>query len=99
MARYHCESQRPQPSAQPARRSKPLPIKKSINLWAFPYPDTMSLAECFTLAKRAGFDGIEINFALDGEFSAESTDEEITETLNTEGKLEELAKIVKPTTS
>jgi hexulose-6-phosphate isomerase len=45
---------------------------KSINLWAFPYPDRMTLRECFQLAKDAGFDGVEINFALEGEFSAES---------------------------
>ena len=52
-------------------------MKKSINLWAFPYPDQMSLAQCFELAKDAGFDGVEINFALEGEFSAESSDAEI----------------------
>jgi hexulose-6-phosphate isomerase len=52
-------------------------MKKSINLWAFPYPDKMSLAQCFELAKDAGFDGVEINFALEGEFSAQSSDAEI----------------------
>jgi hypothetical protein len=52
-------------------------MKKSINLWAFPYPDQMSLQDCFQLAKDAGFDGVEINFALEGEFSAESTPDEI----------------------
>ena len=52
-------------------------MKKSINLWAFPYPDQWSLKECFELAKDAGFDGVEINFALEGEFSAESTEAEI----------------------
>ncbi|TVS10521.1 MAG: sugar phosphate isomerase/epimerase [Planctomycetaceae bacterium] len=52
-------------------------MKKSINLWAFPYPDKMSLEDCFRLAKDAGFDGVEINFALDGEFSAESTPDEL----------------------
>src|SRR5688500_5954437 len=52
-------------------------MKKSINLWAFPFPDKMSLVQCFELAKDAGFDGVEINFALEGEFSAESTDAEI----------------------
>ncbi|MEP3929916.1 MAG: sugar phosphate isomerase/epimerase, partial [Rhodopirellula bahusiensis] len=26
-------------------------FKKSINLWAFPYPDKMSLKECLQLAK------------------------------------------------
>ena len=52
-------------------------MKKSINLWAFPYPDKMSLKDCFQLAKDAGFDGVEVNFALEGEFSAESGVEEI----------------------
>jgi len=52
-------------------------MKKSINLWAFPYPQQMSLADCFKLAKDAGFDGVEINFALEGEFSADSKPGEI----------------------
>ena len=52
-------------------------MKKSINLWAFPYPDRMSLKECFQLAKDAGFDGVEVNFALEGELSAESSADEI----------------------
>jgi hexulose-6-phosphate isomerase len=54
-------------------------MKKSINMWAFPYPDKMSLAECFELAKDAGFDGIEVNYALEGEFSAKSQAGEIEE--------------------
>ncbi len=57
-------------TAAPAKRYA---MKKSINLWAFPYPQKMSLKECFQLAKDAGFDGVEINFALEGEFSAESS--------------------------
>lgn len=52
-------------------------MKKSINLWAFPYPQQWTLKECLQLAKDAGFDGVEINFALEGEFSAESTPGEI----------------------
>ena len=31
-------------------------MKKSINLWAFPYPDRMTLKECLELAKDAGFE-------------------------------------------
>ncbi len=54
-------------------------MKKSINMWAFPYPGTWTLKESLELAKDAGFDGLEINFALEGEFSAESTDAEIEE--------------------
>jgi len=33
---------------------------KSINLWAFPYPERMTLRECLQLAKDAGFDGIKL---------------------------------------
>ncbi len=52
-------------------------MKKSINLWAFPYPDKWSLKKCFQVAKDAGFDAVEPNFNLEGEFSADSSDEEI----------------------
>ena len=44
-------------------------MKKSINLWAFPYPERMSLEECLQLAKDAGFDGIELNYDLDNDLS------------------------------
>jgi len=46
-------------------------MKKSINLWALPYPDKMSLRECFELCKEAGFDGVEVNYALEGDLSPE----------------------------
>ncbi len=61
------------PTKQAPRRYD---MKKSINLWAFPYPDRMSLKECFQLAKAAGFDGVEVNFDEKGELSAESSDSE-----------------------
>ena len=61
-------------AAAPKRRYD---MKKSINMWAFPYPQKLSLEECFQLAKDAGFDGIEVNFTLEGEFSAESSPAEI----------------------
>lgn len=67
---------KPQP-----RKGKPAhhryEMKKSINLWAFAYPQQMSLEECFALAKDAGFDAVEVNFALEGELSAESKPAEI----------------------
>jgi hexulose-6-phosphate isomerase len=44
-------------------------MKKSINLWAFPYPDRMNLRECLQLAKDAGFDGIELNYDLENDLS------------------------------
>src|SRR5688572_10758642 len=49
-----------------ARRASPkrYEMKKSINLWAFPYPERMNLKDCLQLAKDAGFDGIELNYDL-----------------------------------
>jgi hexulose-6-phosphate isomerase len=47
-------------------------MKKSINLWAFPYPSRMSLSDCLRLAKDAGFDGIELNYDLDNDLSPKS---------------------------
>ncbi len=44
-------------------------MKKSINLWAFPYPARMSLRECLQLAKDAGFDAIELNYDLENDLS------------------------------
>jgi hexulose-6-phosphate isomerase len=52
-------------------------MKKSINMWAFPYPDKWTLRECLELAKDAGFDGVELNFDLEGDLSAESSPEQI----------------------
>src|SRR5688572_21079993 len=54
---------------KPARDApkKKYPFKKSINLWAFPYPDRMSLEQCLQLAKDAGFDGIELNYDLESD--------------------------------
>jgi len=52
-------------------------MKKSINLWALPYPDQMSLQECLQLCKDAGFDGVEINYALEGELSPEASEKDI----------------------
>jgi L-ribulose-5-phosphate 3-epimerase len=47
-------------------------MKKSINQWAFPYPQRMSLKECLQLAKDAGFDGIELNYDLENDLSPRS---------------------------
>ena len=56
------------------RKSSPkrFKMKKSINLWAFPYPDRMNLRECLQLAKDAGFDGIELNYDLESDLSPKS---------------------------
>jgi hexulose-6-phosphate isomerase len=61
-----------QPSSQLmelSRATKRYGMKKSINLWAFPYPERMSLRQCLELAKRAGFDGIELNYDLESDLS------------------------------
>jgi hexulose-6-phosphate isomerase len=57
-----------------ARRASPkrYEFKKSINQWAFPYPERMNLEECLRLAKDAGFDGIELNYDLDNDLSPKS---------------------------
>jgi hexulose-6-phosphate isomerase len=64
-------------SAPSARAARQYDMKKSINLWAFPYPGKWSLRESLQVAKDAGFDGVELNFNLEGEFSFESTPSEI----------------------
>ena len=58
----------PKPDARRAS-TKRYDMKKSINLWAFPYPQRMNLEECLRLAKDAGFDGIELNYDLDNDLS------------------------------
>jgi hexulose-6-phosphate isomerase len=67
----------PQEAGAPAdaRRASPRSyrMKKSINLWAFPYPHRMSLRECLQLARGAGFDGIELNYDLENDLSPRST--------------------------
>jgi len=61
-------AERTQPDARRASLKR-FPMKKSINLWAFPYPERMNLQECLQLAKDAGFDGIELNYDLDNDLS------------------------------
>lgn len=63
------------PGVPDARRASPKRyerMKKSINLWAFPYPDKMNLRECLQLAKNAGFDAIELNYDLENDLSPKS---------------------------
>ncbi len=54
-------------------------MKKSINLWALPYPQKMSLRACLELCKDAGFDGVEVNYDLKGDLSPEASDAAIRE--------------------
>jgi L-ribulose-5-phosphate 3-epimerase len=64
------EGAAPDAKSDPRRASpKRYDMKKSINLWAFPYPSRMTLRECLQLAKDAGFDGIELNYDLDNDLS------------------------------
>lgn len=51
-------------------------VKKSINLWAFPYPQKMNLKECLQLAKDAGFDGIELNYDLENDLSPKASSDD-----------------------
>jgi hexulose-6-phosphate isomerase len=60
------------PTDTRAASGKRYAMKKSINLWAFPYPERMTLEECLRLAKEAGFDGIELNYDLDNDLSPKS---------------------------
>ena len=54
-------------------------MKKSINLWAFPYPGQWPLKRCLEIAKDAGFEGIELNIDLEGELSVRSTPAQLVE--------------------
>lgn len=63
----------PKGKGDPRRASpKRYDMKKSINLWAFPYPQRMNLRQCLRLARDAGFDGIELNYDLDNDLSPRS---------------------------
>jgi hexulose-6-phosphate isomerase len=67
----------PKTKPDPRRASpKRYDMKKSINLWAFPYPERMTLKECLQLAKDAGFDGIELNYDLESDLSPKSDTKE-----------------------
>ena len=67
----------PGPSPELRRAPKTFEMKKSINLWAFPYPQKMSLKDCFELARRAGFDAVEVNYNLEGDISPAASDKDL----------------------
>src|SRR5204862_3791208 len=70
------------PEPKPDNRKgalKKYDMKKSINLWAFPYPQRMNLRECLQLAKDAGFEGIELNYDLDNDLSPRAGQRELRE--------------------
>jgi hexulose-6-phosphate isomerase len=76
-----CSSDLAQATKPDPRRGSPkrYDMKKSINLWAFPYPDKMTLKECLQLAKDAGFDGIELNYDLESDLSPKSDSKKFQE--------------------
>jgi L-ribulose-5-phosphate 3-epimerase len=68
----------PSPQSDPRRASpKRYDMKKSINLWAFPYPDRMTLEQCLRLAKQEGFDAVELNYDLDNDLSPKAGPREL----------------------
>jgi hexulose-6-phosphate isomerase len=62
-------------------------MKKSINLWAFPYPKKMTLTQCLQLAKDAGFDGIELNYDLESDLSPKAGTREFNEIRKTADRI------------
>ncbi len=49
-------------------------MKKGISIWSFP---AMSLSDAFVLAKDAGFEGVEVALAEDGEVNLKSTEKDL----------------------
>jgi hexulose-6-phosphate isomerase len=74
-------------AADPTAPRKKYPFKKSINQWAFPYPEKMSLGQCLQLAKDAGFDGIELNYDLDNDLSPKNGPKEYAAIRRLAGKI------------
>ena len=73
-------------AAQTAPRRR-YEMKKSINLWAFPYPQKMTLAQCLQLARDAGFDGIELNYDLESDLSPKAGSKEFQEIRRTADRI------------
>lgn len=65
------------PHAADARERKRYAMKKSINLWALPYPEKMDLKTCFEICAEAGFDGVEVNYDLDSDISPAASEDEL----------------------
>ncbi len=61
------------PQTSSGQAGKRYSMLKSINQWAFPYPEKMDLKRCFELAKEAGFDGIELNYDLENDLCPAKT--------------------------
>ncbi|MBI4607180.1 MAG: sugar phosphate isomerase/epimerase, partial [Planctomycetes bacterium] len=67
----------PGPASELARSPRRYGMLKSINLWAFPYPQKMTLRECLELAARSGFDAVEVNYNLEGDLSPAAGEKEL----------------------
>ncbi len=52
-------------------------MKKSINLWTFPYPESMDMETCLQICADAGFDGVEVNYELEGELSPDASENDL----------------------
>lgn len=66
------------PDAAPSRTpAKQYAMKTSINLWAFPYPQAMTLRECFELTRDAGIDAVEVNYNLEGDISPDASADDL----------------------
>ena len=52
-------------------------LKKAINVWAF--PGGTSYKDMFTIAKDAGFEGIELSLTEDGPLGLKSSEKDILE--------------------
>lgn len=66
-------------AAEAGGAAKPSRMKKSINLWAFPYPQKWTLRQCLQLAKDAGFDGVELNYDLESDVSIKAGEKELND--------------------
>src|SRR5687767_2004351 len=62
-----------------ARSPRRYDMKKSINLWAFPSPQKMTLRQCLQLARDAGFHGIELNYDLESDLSPKAGTKEFNQ--------------------
>ena len=51
-------------------------MKKGINIWSFP---NGTIKESLTLAKKAGFEGVELALGAEGELSMSSSERELLE--------------------
>ena len=66
-----------QTEATASPSGKQYEMKKSINLWALPYPDKMTLVECLQLCKDAGFNAVEINYDLESDVSVKASETDL----------------------